>query len=81
MVTALEELLERIVGEDKVSAYSFKFHTIVWRSPVLKAYVENVDGETFVTNETAFILRLKNEVRKKRITAPALVRGIEECLL
>jgi hypothetical protein len=75
----LEDILERIVGDDNVSSRSFIFHKHVYKLPALRVHTEIVDGETLITNEAAFIDALKRMEYTGRITTPSLRAGIK-CL-
>lgn len=78
-VVLLEDILERIVGDENVSSRSFMFHKYVYRLAPLRLYTEVRDGETVVTDEAAFIDALKRMDATGRISAPSLRKGIK-CL-
>lgn len=72
----VEELLEKIVGEDNVSRHFFRFMQYVNKLPRLKLYVTTVDGESTITNTEAFIENLKRYVDRREIKAQKIVDGV-----
>jgi hypothetical protein len=78
-VVLLEDILERIVGDENVSSRSFLFHKYVYRLEPLRIHTEVKDGETVITDEAAFIDALKHMDAEGRISAPSLRKGIK-CL-
>jgi hypothetical protein len=72
----VEELLEKIVGEDNVSRHFFRFMQYVQKLQRLKMYVTTVDGESTITDVKAFVENLKRYIDKHEIKAQKIVDGV-----
>ena len=67
-VLLLEDMLAEIVGADNVGTYSFRFHRIVYKNLQLKRHTKIEDGETVITNRTAFLESLKKRMSRTHST-------------
>jgi hypothetical protein len=72
----VEDLLAKIVGGENVSRHFFRFMQCVQKLPRLRMYVTTVDGESTITNVSAFVENLKRYVDRKEIKAPKIVEGV-----